>query len=340
MSKNKHHKRKKTKRKGVLQILALFLICLLCFAVVRAQKTMDSDTVIEAGSSIHADHSGEYIEYQGQKYPIIRRLSTVLLIGTDNFEEDAAQIDESANRNHNQSDFLVILLFDHDQKTVTPFQFNRDTVCDIPWLDENGKTGGFHTEHLAFAHTYGTGKSDSCLNTVAAIRKLIFNAPIDHYFAFTMDAVPLMNDLVGGVSIRLTESIPDLGAEYTRGAKIHLNGASALRFLRYREHRGGSNLLRMKRHIQYLNAFTLAAREAVKENQDLAVDAFKLIDPFLCTDLTVNNISEMVNWLCEYEIKKSISPSADVIPGEEYYEAYLHEDSLWSCVYEAYCRKS
>ena len=222
---------------------------------------------------------------------------------------------------------------------MTPFQFNRDTICEVPWLDENGKTGGWKAEHLAYAHTYGTGKEDSCANTVNAVRKLIWEAPVDHYYAFTMDAVPLLNDLVGGVTITLDQDIPDLGAEYVKGAEITLKGTKALRFIRYREHIGGSNYLRMQRHRLYLAAFLNAARAAVAENQDLVLDAFKKVDSFICTDMTVNSLSEMVDQLCEYEMLDVVTPSGDIVPGEENYEFYPHEDSLWNCVYTAYCRK-
>ena len=95
----------------------------------------------------------------------------------------------------------------------------------------------------------------------------------------------------------------------------------------------------MQRHRLYLAAFLEAARAAVEKNQDLVLDAFKMVDPFICTDMTVNSLSEMVDQLCEYEMLDVVTPSGDIVPGEENYEFYPHEDSLWNCVYTAYCRK-
>ena len=335
-----HRKTEKQKKNQILlSILTLILISALGAAVFIAQRQADSEVIPEAGTSWNADHSKEYIVYQDKQYPVIRRLSTLLLIGTDNFAEEEDQLLSGGFRNRALADFLVVLVFDHEKKTVTPFQFNRDTICEVPWLDADGKTGGWKSEHLTYAHSYGSGKEDSCENTVAAVRKLIWNAPVDHYYAFTMDAVPVLNDLVGGVTVKLDEDIPGLGAKYVKGAEITLKGAEALRFIRYREHSGGSNLFRMQRHRQYLSAFLETAKASVAKNQDLVVDAFKMVDPFICTNMTVNSLSEMVDQLCSYEMMDVVTPAGVIKLGEKYYEFHPYEDSLWNCVYTAYCRK-
>ena len=332
-----HRKNKNRKRNQILLgVLALVLMLGLGTAVYIVQKQADSEVIPEAGTSWNADHTSEYIVYQDKQYPVIRRLSTLLLIGTDKESDDDIQEDL---RNHAQSDFLVVLVFDHDRKTVTPLQFNRDTVCETSWLDENGKVGGWKTEHLAFAHTYGSGREDSGENTVRVLRKLIYDAPVDHYLSFTMDAVPLLNDLVGGVTITLDEDIPALGEEYKAGSSVTLKGPEVLRFIRYRERLAGSNYYRMARHRLYLAAFLDSARAAAAKNQDLVLDAFKAIDPFICTDLTANSLSEMADQLCEYEVLDILSPEGSIVAGAKFYEFHPDEESLWNCIYTAYCRK-
>ena len=97
--------------------------------------------------------------------------------------------------------------------------------------------------------------------------------------AFTMDAVPVMNDLVGGVRVTLTEDMPDLGKEYVKGAEIQLRGNAALRFVRTRSLEiVNANAYRMQRQQQYLAGFTEAARTVAAKNQNLAVEAFKAIE--------------------------------------------------------------
>ncbi len=329
------------KKKTLFGLLLIVLAAALGLLVWKAQQKADQEIIAEAGTSIHADHTSDYIIYQDQKNPVLRRISTVLLIGTDNFADAEDDVKKFGNYNYQFADFLAILIFDHEKKTVTPLQINRDTICEVPWLRVNGKLGGFEKEQITFAHTYGLGKEDSCENTVLAVRKLLFDAPIDRYMAFTMDAVPVMNDLVGGVTVTLTEDMPDQGEEYVKGAEIQLRGNAALRFVRTRSLRMvNANEFRMQRQQQYLAGFTEAARVAAARNQNLAVDAFKAIERFLCTDLTVNNISEIVDDLCEYEILPVITPEGEYAFDGTHALFYLDEASLWQCVYSAFCKKT
>ena len=334
------------KRKSLfLIILLLILGSGLGFMVYKVQRQADSEVIAEAGTSEHADHSSEYILYNGQNYPVLRRFSSILVIGTDNYADTTDNVKKYGNYNYQFADFLAVLVFDHDHKTVTPFQINRDTMCEVPWLMPSGKIGGYEWMQINFSHTYGQGKEDSCENTVDAVRKLLFNAPVDHYLAFTLDAVPIMNDLVGGVTVTLEDDIPSLGEAYVKGATVTLRGNDALRFVRQRDTAVlESNATRMAHQRLYLAGFTDAARAAAARNTDLAVDAFRAIDRFLCTDMTVNNISEIVNNLVEYEILPVVTPSGTYSQTDRYVEGLYHaefqvdEKSLWDCVRSVFCR--
>jgi len=315
----------------------LLILAVLCAAFVLVRRQERQRVIQDAGSSVHADHSSEYLIHDNVQYPVKSNISAVLLIGSDSFQDDQNRIVEGQNRNRDLADFLVVLVLDHNEKTITPLQFNRDTICEVPWLDERGRVGGWRAEQLTFAHSYGSGAEDSCVNTVRTVRQLIYNAPVASYLAFTMDAIPLINDLVGGVTVTLTEDLPDLGKDYVKDASIKLRGQAALRFIRYREKTGGSNWFRMKRHRQYLYAFTDAARAAAEKNPNLVVDGFKRLSPFLCTNMSAENISKLIEQLCEYKLLETLTPSGDIVPGEKYYEFHVHEDSLWNCVCQAYC---
>ena len=336
---------KKKKTNLILLLLVLLLASALGLAVWKVQLDADREVVEGAGTSLHADHTSEYIEYEGSQYPVKRRMSSILLIGTDNYADTAEEVKNTGNYNFQFADFLGILVFDHDNKTVTPFQINRDTIANVPWITSSGKVEGYGVMQITFAHTFGSGREDSCENTVEAVRNLIYRAPVDRYMAFTMDAVPVMNDLVGGVTVTLEDDIPSLGEAYVKGAAVTLRGQDALRFVRQRDTSVmESNATRMAHQRLYLAGFTDAARAAAAKNQDLAVDAFKAIDRFLCTNLTVNNISEIVNDLCEYEILPVVTPegtytlSALFVEGLEHAEFHPDEASLWDCVRSVFCR--
>ena len=327
---------KKTKR--ILLILDLILVLGLAAGVLFYKKAADAgDTASLDPETLSARHT-QSIQYEGQSYPLRRGLSAVLLIGTDNYVDDDRQMDFVTHYNMNLADFLVVLVIDHVGRTITPFQICRDTMCEVPWISVNGIEDGTEFQQITYAHSYGSGKEVSCLNTVKAVRNLLCGAPVDNYLAFTMDAVPLINDLVGGVEVRLEDDVPALGPEYVRGATLTLKGRDALRFVRYRDiELLDSNLARMARHRQYMTGFVDAARRAMAEDQDLAVKAFRAAEPFLCTDLSAENVSSLVSELAEYELLPAVTPEGEYVMGEEYAEFYVDEASLWECVRSVFC---
>ena len=326
--------------KWLLLILDLLLVVGLIMGIYFYKKQSDTQ---DAASLTQEDLSRRYqksLTYEGREYPLKRQLTSVLLIGTDNFVGDAKQFDFGFDLDYNLNlcDFLVVLVFDHAGRTVTPVQISRDTMCEVPWISVNGITDGTEYQQIAFAHTYGSGKEDSCINTRTAVSDLLYGVPIDNYIAFTMDAVPVLNDLVGGVTVKLTDDIPALGPEYVRGAEVTLKGNAALRFVRYRDTELlDSNLTRMGHHRLYFAAFTQAARAAASGDEDLVTKGFRAVEPFVCTDLTVENVSDLVKQMEEYELLPAVVPDGEYVDGWEFPEYYMNEDSLWGCVQAAFC---
>ena len=329
----------KKNRKRLLLILDLLLVLLIAGGIFLFQKRSEARERAAVGEEALNRRYVQTVTLDGEEVALKRGLTSVLLIGTDNFVNDAKQLEIEAFYNNNLADFLVILVFDHSAHTVTPFQINRDTMCDVPWLSVNGLVGGTQWEQITFAHTYGTGKEDSCVNTRNAVEGLLHGVPIDHYFAFTMDAVPVANDLVGGVTVTLEDDIPALGNEYVKGAHITLKGQAALNFVRYRDHAFiDSNVTRMAHHRLYINAFTEAARAAAAANPDLVTDAYRAVEPFLCTDLSVENFTDMVNHLTDYELLPTVTPTGEYRLGE-YAEYYMDPASLTAGIRSTFCKE-
>ncbi len=327
---------KNKRTKTVFLIVDIVLLILLAVAVVHAQlEKSDAPDVQDDVDSIYA----RYIDYNGEEYPVKHGLQSILLIGKDAMEGRREKSDIEAFYNDDLADFLLVLVFDHENKTVTPLQINRDTVCDVPWLSVNGMVGGYEPMQITMAHTFGSGKRDSTVNTANAVSGLLYGAPIDRFFTFSMDTVPILNDLVGGVTVTLEDDIPTLGPEYVKGAVITLKGEEALRFVRTRDTEAlDANLARMGHHRLYMDAFLKQARVKYENNPGFVADAYEKIEPFLVTDLTVENMSEMVKNFYEYELLPVLTPTGSYTLSErETAEFHADEDSLWSCVRSAFC---
>jgi len=328
----------KSKRgKIIFLIVDLVLLILLAAAVYFAQT--EKNEIPETQDDVDSYYA-RFIEHDGQVYPVKRGIQTLLLIGKDAMEGRRPVSDVETFYNDDLADFLLVLAFDHENKTVTPLEINRDTMCDVPWLSVNGLVGGYARLQVTMAHIFGTGKQDSTKNVVTAVQSLLHGAPIDHYFTFSMDTVPIINDLVGGVTVTLEDDVPSLGPDYVKGNTITLRGNEALRFVRARDVSViDSNVSRMGHQRLYMNAFINQAGAKLKQDQDFILRAYDKVERFLITDLTVETVSELINDFYEYEVLP-IQTYSGTYSWSEVETAQFEPDaeSLWTCVRNTFCR--
>ena len=281
------------------------------------------------------DHAGAPLSYNGEKRKVRPYIHTVLLIGTDNFvDTEQAEKPFEAPYNSTQADFLALLVFDLKSHTVTPLQLNRDTMCDVPYLSFNGKVMGTVYEQLALSHNSGSGKEDSCRNVIRAVRNLLLEAPIDHYLSVSMDAVPIINDMVGGVTLTMDADYSDEnGLVLHCGDVITLKGDEALHFVRMRRHdRVDVNEARMSRHRLYLDAFAVQARAAAEADPDLITDSYSQIEDYMISDMDLYSYSDFLNRLSQFEVLPVQTLQGVYQMGDEWAEFYPDPDLTWEIV--------
>ena len=152
----------------------------------------------DAADDPYAGQEESLTYYNGAWYAR-KELETVLVMGVDKYADDAAA--EDGYTNQEQADFLLLLVLDRNAGVCTALPLNRDTMTEITALGLAGERTGTFTGQLALAHTYGSGGLDSARNEGRAVSALLYGTEIDHVMAFTMDAVPVLTDAVGGVPV-------------------------------------------------------------------------------------------------------------------------------------------
>ncbi len=327
------------KKTGLLLLCVAFLAALIAGASIMAKK--DAEAPIEnAGTAQNAAVKQESLTYEGQEYLMKPHLQTVLLIGTDALEGYQEKTEGvKPFYNYHQADFLTLVVLDTDNNTAEILQLNRDTMTDVPWLDVLGNYGGTEFKQLCLAYNYGDGGMKSCKNTVNAVSGLLFDAPIDHYIQIPMTAIGVLNDVVGGVPVYMEEDLTAAAPAFVEGTTVWLDGGQAEKFVRARMAlENDTNLARMKRQRQYLDSFQKRAREAFNSDSDFLVKLLEKLSEFLQSDLTAQQLSDLVTKLDKSEISPIRYAEGELKLGEQYYEFYPEESSLWSMVKQAYCK--
>lgn len=274
------------------------------------------------------------ITIDGTTYLQKKDLDTVLIIGLDKFDADQ---ESGKYLNRQQADFILLMAVNRDEKTYSILHLNRDTMTDMSVLGDRGERVDRVNGQLALAHTYGNGGSDSCRNTVEAVSNLLHGVKIDHYLALTMDAVAILNDLAGGVTVEILDDFSDVDPTLIQGEDITLRGQQALTYVRTR--RGledSSNLHRMERQRQYLQALREQVSKSQQEDQNFFPKAIAEVSDYLMSDLTANQMSAISERLAGYTFTGFVILDGEAVKGEHFMEFYVDEDSLMETVLRLY----
>ena len=275
------------------------------------------------------------VTVDGQSYKLRDDLDTYLLIGLDKFSDAPGEAGLSTN--HQQADFLFLVVVNHGDQSYSAIHLNRDAMTEIQRLGMSGKITGTFTGQLALAHTFGSGGRDSCRNTAQAVSHYLLDVPVQHYFSVTMDAIPLINDLAGGVVVHIDDDFSAIDPTLEQGKDVRLWGQHALIFVRSRHYvDDSSNLSRMNRQRAYLYGLHDQLVQKFGEDSRFGARLISKLADFNVSDLTSDEMVALAEKVKEYRFTGILSIPGEAVLGEKYMEFYTDEDALQKLVFETF----
>lgn len=267
-----------------------------------------------------------HIEYKGKEYELKQNIESFLVLGLDKFEDN---ILPNSYNNDRQADFLMLLVFDNEAKTCSALNISRDTMAKIDVLGINGNPIDTVESQIALAHTYGDGGKTSCRNASNAVSDLLLGMKINHYISFTMDAVPIYNDLLGGVEVMVLDDFTSIDDSLVKNQKVTLKGEQALTYVRSRKGMEDStNNNRINRQLQYLDSLHDKTKERIKSDDEFIVESILKLSDYIVSDRSVTQLQEIMRKFNEYEFSGIESIKGESKMGEKHMEFYPDEDSL------------
>lgn len=281
------------------------------------------------------DDRPEYY-YNGAWYTQNTELETLLIAGIDKYSDQLAETLELGKElgkelgttiNTQQSDFLMLLVLDRERNVCKVLPLNRDTMTQINAMGMAGESIGSFTGQLALAHTYGSGGVDSGYNTVQAVSDLLYGVEIDHFVTLTMDAVAVLNDLVGGVTVLVEDDFSEVTDRLPQGQEVHLTGDLALTFVRTRRWVADqTNLNRMARQKIYLEA--LYEKMKAEPAEAFSAKALLELSPYLVSDCSATTLAQLYQEVLDSQLTVLDTPEGEVVRGEKFMEFYPDEQKL------------
>jgi LCP family protein required for cell wall assembly len=266
------------------------------------------------------------IEFDGSVYVPKDTIETFLVLGLDKYDGEGHA--DSYN-NNKQADFLLLFVFDNETKQCSAVHINRDTMVDVNVLGVAGNKVDTVRKQIALAHTYGNGRDVSCHNTADSVSSLLMGVKVNHYVSITLDAVTILNDLVGGVEVVVLDDFSGIDDTLVKGETVTLMGSQALTYIRTRQNlEDNSNVARMKRQEQYMESLLDSFKNAVDHDDEFIVDASVKLSDHIISDRSVTQLQTLAEKLDEYEFLGIQDIKGESVVGKEFMEFHADEYAI------------
>lgn len=319
---------KKDKKKMITIILIVLALIVGIFLVINyIEHKNDDNTTGEVNDDIL---NLKEKELDGVTYTHKRKIHTYLFIGVDKKGE---AVEAGSNNGGGQGDVQMILTFDDSKRTWQVLQLNRDAMVDMNVIGGTGDAYGTMYQQLCLAHSYGNGKEMSCENNVNTVSNMLDGETIDGYFALNMDAINILNEAVGGVTVNNTTDFSNIDSSIKQGT-ITLEGNQAETFVRSRLNVDDeTNGARMKRQREFMNGLldSLKGKDA-----NFALSVYNKLSSYVVTNITENDMSKIFTKIETYSQKELVTISGDLKSEDEHWAFYQNQSSLDEAIVEMF----
>lgn len=320
--------KEKNKKKKWKKILAIILIVILLIVVAG---TAAFYSLRQRGAeSLKAEE--HYVTYNNKKYKFKEDIVNILCLGIDK-TEPISHI-EKKRGNIGMADTILLVSIDLKKDKVKVLAIPRDTMAQLQLTDGEGNITRTDELQLCYQYAFGRSMEQSNELTVDAVCKLLYGLPIQRCCAINFEALPIINDAIGGVDVVIQEDLEEFVPEFVYGEEIHLEGDLALKFIRSRNtKRIDGVVLRTQRQKQYVLAFVEKAKSIISENPALPISIFQELQKKkdMCTDITIEDITYLMPELLDISFTDDV---IEVLPGEselgenKFAEYHLDKDSV------------
>lgn len=337
--------KKKTMR-AVIEIIIAVLVISAVYFIIRG---MDRHDVRIRQAATENETQRVWKEFQEKPVSIklhkktwkfAHPVQTYLFIGTDKSGNEDAEGEEYHG---SMADALMLVVVDEEEKAYGILQLNRDTITEVPMLLQDGSANASAQMQLCTAHWYGKDKAASCDNTVETVSKMLGGLPIDGYYALKMDAMPLLNHEVGGVTVTLEDDMTKLDPAMKKGTTLTLTDRQAELLMQSRyTMEDDRNTQRMRRQQIFLKAFMKKIKKQNAGDINATVKLYDRLRPYATTDIKMNDLTALLKDMQGYTDKGIITIDGTskigekLHDGKKHWEFYMDEDSLETSMKQLY----
>lgn len=265
------------------------------------------------------------ITYQGKEYQYNEHLSNFLFLGIDTREKAETKTGQA---DAGQADAVFLVAWDRVEGNVSLISIPRDTLTDIEVFDQEGKSLGKSKDHISLAYAYGDGGTESCRLMEEAVSNLLYGVPLQGYCSISLDGISSLTEAIGGVDVVVpNDSLAEVEPMWSQGTEIHLDGAEAETFVRYRNIRIEQSAMdRLQRQQEFLRAYGEKAVQVYEEDTSFLAGLYSSLENYMTTNIGKDMFAKVLSAL-----QREGNADSMTIPGEGVqeagFDAYRTDDS-------------
>ncbi len=288
--------------------------------------TEEADSEIRTESVWSSDWQEGWVSLDGKVYEYNDQVRTFLVMGIDDAHNQATDEEVIEKTSGGQADGLFLVILNPLDETIKVLAVNRNTEVPITLANMGEHDSDvIYDGPIAVQHAFGGGGEYSCELTRDAVSKLLFDMPIHAYMSVGYQAIPKINDAIGGVTLTIPEGMDDLlkiNKGWTAGKEITLKGQESVAFVRQRDtEEFESARKRLARQKLYLTEFIKQMKAQTKEDITLPINLYNSMKDYIVTDITVDEMSYLAS---EYSGYSFDSDGIYTMEGE----TFLKEDGF------------
>lgn len=340
-SKSDKKSKKKLSTAAKIAIAILVIILILIIAVVGTILFLQSKGKSDLTNITTQTDYEEKISYNGHDYVYNENIVSIAFIGVD--KRDLG-LDDGAVGTAGQADANIILTVDTSTGRAKAIAIPRDTMVEVDLYSQNNIFLRNEEMQLCLSYAYGNGTDTSATNVTTSISRILYNVPVNKYFALDLNGIAPINDAIGGVTVESLYDFDNLGIK--KGDTVHLVGDLTEAYVRTRDmDTVEASLNRTARQVQYIKAFASQLVPAVMNDFGIISSLYSTASEYSTTNISLSDVTYLASLLIsknitdfetvtlEGEMKASTKTDyADFV----YAEFYPNEDKLMEVVLDTF----
>lgn len=329
-------RRKRRNRRMLIIFMSIIFLAEVMFVVFYSAIILKKKPVVKGKT--------DPISYNGEVYTYNHNLVNILCLGVDSYDNLNKKAKQSER---GQADAIFLVSIDRQTRKVNIISIPRDTMVPMEIYDRDGKIAGVQSRQITLQYAYGTDETDSCKKMTEKVSEMFHDIPIQRYLAANFNAVNVLNDAVGGVTVTMNPEYVDaqlqaISPEFVPGNTVHLMGEMSFCYLHIRDITAYASAAdRLERQKTYIYSYLKQAKKEIKKDPKVLFELYKILGENIATDINGAELVSLSTFLNNMNFNKGSMYTLEGtrVAGEKHEEVYVSDEEYMRILTQVFYNK-